>query len=56
MKNRISYLEAVKMPGVIIYSTIYFCIKAASYGLLFWLPTYLRNDVGLDEVIFSYIN
>lgn len=46
----ISFKEALQVPGVIIYSIIYFCVKAASYGVLFWLPTYLKSELGLNQV------
>lgn len=45
------FIEAIKTPGVLMYSAVYFCVKAASYGLLFWLPSYLKFDLGLHEVI-----
>lgn len=38
-------MEAVKIPGVLMYSMSYFCLKFASYGLLLWLPMFLKKLV-----------
>lgn len=31
------------MPGVAVYALAYMCLKASTYGLLFWLPYYIDN-------------
>lgn len=35
-------MDALKIPGVINYSISFFCLKLATYGILFWLPLYLQ--------------
>lgn len=40
----INFKNAWKIPGVLQYSLSYFCIKFSSYGLMLWLPLYLKND------------
>ena len=32
------------IPGVLQYSVSYFCIKFSSYGLMLWLPFYLKKN------------
>jgi len=46
----IGFFEALKLPGVFLYSVVYICVKSALYGLLFWLPMYLKVEVGFKEV------
>src|SRR4029079_14370210 len=31
------------------YGASYFCIKLIRYSLLFWLPYYLVNELGMDK-------
>jgi hypothetical protein len=49
-EEEVGFCEALKAPGVLIYSIVFFCVKAASYGLLYWLPTYLKSDLGFGQV------
>lgn len=40
----ISFLAAWRLPGVILYGSIFFCTKLAVYCLLFQLPTFLKTS------------
>lgn len=39
----ISFWDAWKIPGVVAYSFSYFCMKFSSYGLMLWLPMFLKK-------------
>lgn len=39
----IGFFQAVLLPGVIMYSLCYACLKMVNYSFLFWLPYYLSN-------------
>jgi len=41
----ISFLDAWKIKHVPSYGLAFFCIKGVVYGVLFWLPTYLQDEV-----------
>lgn len=42
----IGFIQAVLLPGVIVYSLCYACLKLVNYALFFWLPYYLQNGLG----------
>jgi len=42
-KKSINYFSAWLVPGVFLYTMTYMGLKASTYGLLFWLPTYLED-------------
>jgi hypothetical protein len=48
-QTAINFFKALLIPGVIVYSLSYACLKLVSYSLLFWLPYYLnqRESYGL---------
>ena len=39
----IGFFQAVLLPGVIMYSLCYACVKMVNYSFMFWLPYYLTN-------------
>ena len=39
----VSFLSALKIPGVADYALSYFCLKLVNYSFFFWLPYYLHN-------------
>ena len=41
----ISPLEAIKIPGVLLYGFSFFTVKFAVYALLLWLPLFLTNEL-----------
>jgi len=45
----IGFWEAWKIPGVILYSVVFTCAKASITAMLFWLPSYLKIDVGFQS-------
>ena len=46
---RISYYEAVCIPGVIMWGLCFFCIKFAVYALLLWMPLFLNQELGYSK-------
>ena len=46
----IGFWEAWKVPGVLLYAIAYMCTKASTSGIMFWLPTYLKLDIGFGAV------
>uniref|UniRef100_A0A9L0IJW6 Sugar phosphate exchanger 3 n=1 Tax=Equus asinus TaxID=9793 RepID=A0A9L0IJW6_EQUAS len=45
----ISFYQACCLPGVILYSLAYACLKLVNYSFFFWLPFYLSNNFGWKE-------
>lgn len=41
--------QAMRIPGMLHYTLAYTFCKATNYGILFWLPTYLKEK-GLGDV------
>ena len=39
----ISFLKALKIPGVLPYASAFACFKLITYTFYFWLPTYLSQ-------------
>ena len=44
----ISFVGALKIPGVVEFSLCLFFAKLVSYTFLFWLPNYISSTSGLD--------
>ena len=42
--KKISFIKAWMLPGVMLYSSAFFCTKMAVYILLLWLPTFLKES------------
>ncbi|XP_074644505.1 sugar phosphate exchanger 3-like isoform X2 [Tubulanus polymorphus] len=42
----IGFFQAFLLPGVIVYSLSYACLKLVNYAYFFWLPFYLHNKFG----------
>jgi OPA family glycerol-3-phosphate transporter-like MFS transporter 3 len=42
-------LEAIKIPGVLLYGFSFFCVKFAVYSLLLWLPLFLSNELNYSN-------
>ena len=45
----ISFMGALRIPGVAAYALSYACLKAVVYAFLFWLPFYLTAQLGLTN-------
>uniref|UniRef100_A0A8D0GFN3 Sugar phosphate exchanger 3 n=1 Tax=Sphenodon punctatus TaxID=8508 RepID=A0A8D0GFN3_SPHPU len=45
----IGFIQACCLPGVILYSLAYACLKLVNYSFFFWLPFYLSNNFGWKE-------
>ncbi|XP_064145716.1 sugar phosphate exchanger 3 isoform X1 [Loxodonta africana] len=45
----ISFSQACCLPGVILYSLAYACLKLVNYSFFFWLPFYLSNNFEWKE-------
>uniref|UniRef100_H3B6R4 Sugar phosphate exchanger 3 n=1 Tax=Latimeria chalumnae TaxID=7897 RepID=H3B6R4_LATCH len=45
----IGFLQAFCLPGVLMYSLAYACLKLVNYSFFFWLPFYLSNNFGWKE-------
>lgn len=37
------------MPGIIVFSISFFFIKLTSYGIYYWYPTYLQENLDFDK-------
>jgi OPA family glycerol-3-phosphate transporter-like MFS transporter 3 len=42
-KKAINFCRALLIPGVIVYSLSYACVKLVNYSLFFWIPYYLNQ-------------
>jgi len=47
----IGFWEACRTPGVMLYALVFTCAKASINAMLFWLPSYLKIDVGFQKVL-----
>ncbi|KAJ7402971.1 Sugar phosphate exchanger 3 [Pitangus sulphuratus] len=45
----IGFFQACCLPGVVLYSLAYACLKLVNYSFFFWLPFYLSNNFGWKE-------
>ena len=54
--NAIGFFQAVLLPGVIMYSLCYACLKMVNYSFLFWLPYYLSNKFHWSESVADEIS
>ncbi|XP_077195945.1 sugar phosphate exchanger 3 [Paroedura picta] len=45
----IGFFQACCLPGVMLYSTAYACLKLVNYSFFFWLPFYLSSNFGWKE-------
>ncbi|XP_036616139.1 sugar phosphate exchanger 3 [Trichosurus vulpecula] len=45
----ISFYQAACLPGVMLYSLAYACLKLVNYSFFFWLPFYLSNNFRWKE-------
>uniref|UniRef100_A0A3B5M5U4 Sugar phosphate exchanger 3 n=1 Tax=Xiphophorus couchianus TaxID=32473 RepID=A0A3B5M5U4_9TELE len=47
--HAIGFFQAFRLPGVLLYSLAYACLKLVNYSFFFWLPFYLSNNYGWKE-------
>lgn len=52
----IGFFQALLLPGVIMYSLCYACLKMVNYSFLFWLPFYLSNKFKWSEDVADQIS
>ena len=52
----IGFFQALLLPGVIMYSLCYACLKMINYSFLFWLPFYLSNKFKWSEDVADQIS
>ena len=45
----VSFISALRIPGVIEYALSYFALKMVNYSFFFWLPYYLHNTFHWDD-------
>ncbi|XP_043944416.1 sugar phosphate exchanger 3 [Protopterus annectens] len=45
----IGFFQALCLPGVVLYSLAYACLKLVNYSFFFWLPFYLSNNFHWQE-------
>ncbi|XP_030071093.1 sugar phosphate exchanger 3 [Microcaecilia unicolor] len=45
----IGFVQACCLPGVLLYSLAYACLKLVNYSFFFWLPFYLSNNFEWTE-------
>ncbi|OCT88083.1 hypothetical protein XELAEV_18016710mg [Xenopus laevis] len=45
----IGFMQACCLPGVLLYSLAYACLKLVNYSFFFWLPYYLSNNFKWKE-------
>ena len=48
IKN-ISFFKALCIPGVLTFSLSFFFIKFSYYGIYYWVPTYLQDELGYTK-------
>lgn len=53
-KKAITFLEAMKIPGVVEFSLCLFFSKLVSYTFLFWLPRYIEHATGAGSQASAY--
>lgn len=46
----IGFFKAWTIPGVVGLSVCYFGLKFANYGLMLWLPTYVKDELNFSDV------
>jgi OPA family glycerol-3-phosphate transporter-like MFS transporter 1/2 len=44
--ERISLLQAICLPRVLLYGFCFFCIKFSIYSLLLWIPMFMEQSLG----------
>uniref|UniRef100_A0A8C5PW68 Sugar phosphate exchanger 3 n=1 Tax=Leptobrachium leishanense TaxID=445787 RepID=A0A8C5PW68_9ANUR len=49
LPKAIGFLQACCLPGVLLYSLAYACLKLVNYSFFFWLPFYLSINFGWKE-------
>ena len=54
-EGAISFWKAWLIPGVIPFAACIACVKCATYGMLFWLPSYADKELEYDETSISII-
>lgn len=47
----IGFIQALLLPGVILYALSYACLKFVNYSFFFWLPFYLHGAFGWKETV-----
>lgn len=45
-KDGISFFQAWTIPGVALYAGVYACVKCVNYGMMMWLPYYVKEGLG----------
>lgn len=55
-KKAITFLDALKIPGVVEFSLCLFFSKLVSYTFLFWLPRYLAYATGVGSQESAYLS
>eukprot|EP00347_Sterkiella_histriomuscorum_P013119 403365944 len=48
-QKSINFLDALLIPGVLIFSICFFFIKFSMYGFYYWLPDYIQFGLGYDK-------
>ncbi|CAG2196428.1 SLC37A3 [Mytilus edulis] len=47
----LGFIQALLLPGVILYALSYACLKFVNYSFFFWLPFYLHGAFGWKETV-----
>ena len=55
-EERMSFADALRLPGILNLGGAYFCLKLIRYTLLFWLPFYLNKRLGYAEDTAGYLS
>lgn len=55
-KGAVSFLSALKIPGVIEFSLSLFFCKLVSYTFLYWLPKYLDDSTGSSSMESAFLS
>lgn len=50
-KRGISFWEAWRLPGVLVYALNFACVKLLNYGMMMWLPFYVTVELGLSGIV-----
>lgn len=55
-QEKMSFVDALRLPGILNLGGAYFCLKLIRYTLLLWLPFYLNKKLGYAEDTAGYLS
>ena len=55
-KRAVSFVHALRLPGVLPYSLCYACLKGVDYAFFFWVPRYLQSAANLSSAHADWVS